>query len=86
MKSSKNNYTSVRKDVIHINHHKENENGTITVVIYLLLIKTEKGTTNVLTLSPSQEGPASKSHKHSPLEVDLPRQTTLSLSQGNKAS
>ena|ERR1700690_2794478 len=39
VKSSKSNYTSVRKDVIHINHYKTNENGTITVVIYIVLIK-----------------------------------------------
>ena len=35
VKSDKSNYTSVRKDVIHINHYRTNENGTIIVVIYL---------------------------------------------------
>jgi len=34
VKSNKCNYTSVRKDITHINHYKDNESGTIMIVIY----------------------------------------------------
>lgn len=79
VKSNKRNYTSVRKVVIHINHCIDkwewNHNS-----IHLLLINNREEYNQVLWRRyPSQEGPVSKSLKHSPLEMILPRQE-LSLS------
>ena len=80
VKSSKSNYTSVRKDVIHINHYKDkwewNHNSS-----HLLLINNREEYNQVFWRRyPSQEGPISKCLKHSALKMILPNQDTLSLS------
>ena len=79
VKSNKSNYISVRKDVIHINHCGDKWEWNNNSSHLLLINNREEYNQMFWRRYPSQEGPASKSLKHSPLEIDLPRQE-LSLS------